>query len=226
MASRSQPPLGDQKAALDQQSPVQGSSSAFVSTSSQPKRQNSIVSVAPSTDSSAGGSSVKRKSSIFKNPFRRNSTQDAGPSSSSSQQQQRPLSTVYANQPQSFAPPPGAPPTAALQQLNSQSVIDRSINKTGEFHLSEEQVLHILEYTVQDQGIGAFYDRRSLQRIAGEVSRSSALNSLAVSWGLPREIAADLVKLALFDCVILVDDSGSMACVLCRGSHLRASALG
>lgn len=67
-------------------------------------------------------------------------------------------------------------------------------------------MLSILEYTVQDQNIGAFYDRRALQRIAGEVSRSSALNALAVSWSLPRELAADLVKLALFDIVILVDD--------------------
>jgi hypothetical protein len=175
-----------------------------------PQRQNSIVSTAPSSSSG----SVKRKPSLFRNPFRRDSAQSAGPSSTTygssqqQQQQQRPLSTSYPGQAQNYAPPPGMPPQTTKP---TQRAIDSSIPKTGDFRLSEAQVLSILEYTVQDQGIGAFYDHRALQRIAGEVSRSSALNALAVSWSLPRELAADLCKIALFDVVLLVDDSGSMA---------------
>jgi hypothetical protein len=40
---------------------------------------------------------------------------------------------------------------------------------------------------------------------------SGALLQLSQAWRLPTELAADLVKIALFDVVVLVDDSGSMA---------------
>jgi hypothetical protein len=41
--------------------------------------------------------------------------------------------------------------------------------------------------------------------------QSGALAKLASEWRLPVELAADLVKISLFDVVVLVDDSGSMA---------------
>jgi uncharacterized protein with von Willebrand factor type A (vWA) domain len=37
------------------------------------------------------------------------------------------------------------------------------------------------------------------------------LQQLASAWKLPVELAADLVKISLFDVVVLVDDSGSMS---------------
>ena len=40
--------------------------------------------------------------------------------------------------------------------------------------------------------------------------QTGALQTLASAWKLPTELAADLVKIALFDVVVLVDDSGSM----------------
>ena len=40
--------------------------------------------------------------------------------------------------------------------------------------------------------------------------QTGALSTLASAWRLSVELAADLVKIALFDVVILVDDSGSM----------------
>lgn len=50
-----------------------------------------------------------------------------------------------------------------------------------------------------------------MEQIAQRVSQSGVLDKLAAAWKLPVELAADLVKIALFDVVILVDDSGSMA---------------
>lgn len=108
------------------------------------------------------------------------------------------------------------------------------VNKEGEFRLTVQQIEDILTYCVEDQGIQAFYDQRALHRIAARLADTSALNQLAVAWNLPREFAADLVKLALFDtgmyhsllpihppensdkglvclAVLLLDDSGSMA---------------
>jgi hypothetical protein len=43
------------------------------------------------------------------------------------------------------------------------------------------------------------------------VLQSGALQQLSSNWRLPLELASDLVKIALFDVVVLVDDSGSMA---------------
>jgi hypothetical protein len=34
---------------------------------------------------------------------------------------------------------------------------------------------------------------------------------LVAAWRIPREIAVDIVRLALYDVVIYIDDSGSMA---------------
>lgn len=51
----------------------------------------------------------------------------------------------------------------------------------------------------------------SVDRVAQRVVQTGALQKLAAMWKLPLELAADLVKIALFDVVVLIDDSGSMA---------------
>jgi len=37
------------------------------------------------------------------------------------------------------------------------------------------------------------------------------LDTIATNWSMSKELATDLLKLALFDVVILVDDSGEFA---------------
>jgi hypothetical protein len=37
------------------------------------------------------------------------------------------------------------------------------------------------------------------------------VDKLVAAWRIPREIAVDIVRLALYDIVIYIDDSGSMA---------------
>ncbi|MCY0536418.1 hypothetical protein OVV84_27960, partial [Klebsiella pneumoniae] len=70
----------------------------------------------------------------------------------------------------------------------------------------------VLNQCIQEQHIGAFYrNPADVQRIADRVVQTGALQKLAAQWRLPAELAVDLVKIALFDTVILVDDSGSMA---------------
>jgi hypothetical protein len=62
------------------------------------------------------------------------------------------------------------------------------------------------------QNIQAFYpDPSVLDRIAAHVVQSGALPKIAAEWRMPLELAADLVKLSLFDTVLYIDDSGSMA---------------
>jgi hypothetical protein len=69
-----------------------------------------------------------------------------------------------------------------------------------------------MRLTLPQQKIQAFYGNpQSVSQVANQVVQSGALQKLAAQWRLPLELAADLVKIALFDVVVLVDDSGSMA---------------
>lgn len=61
------------------------------------------------------------------------------------------------------------------------------------------------------QGIQAFYPQGSLDMVAAKVASSGALPKIASEWRMPLELASDLVKLSLFDVVLYIDDSGSMA---------------
>ena len=65
--------------------------------------------------------------------------------------------------------------------------------------------------SVQQHLQGFYRDSGALNAIAQRVVQSGALQTLASAWRLPVELASDLVKIALFDVVVLVDDSGSMA---------------
>ncbi|KAK4049947.1 hypothetical protein OIV83_003771 [Microbotryomycetes sp. JL201] len=73
------------------------------------------------------------------------------------------------------------------------------------------QIEQILQATVIEQKLQAFYPPGTLRPIAEQVARSGAISKLAAEWRLPMEIAADLCKLALVDTVLYCDDSGSMA---------------
>lgn len=77
--------------------------------------------------------------------------------------------------------------------------------------VSAQQLVPLLQQCVQDQNLQAFYPPGSLEHIAQRVAASGALPKIAQEWRLPMEIAIDLVKMALFDFVLYVDDSGSMA---------------
>lgn len=58
---------------------------------------------------------------------------------------------------------------------------------------------------------GFYQNPQALDQIAQRVAQSGSLQQLASAWKLPVELAADLVKISLFDVVVLVDDSGSMS---------------
>ena len=54
------------------------------------------------------------------------------------------------------------------------------------------------------------YNEKRLREIAEELARGDPVSTICQYWNVPREIAFDLVKLALFDVVFLLDDSKSM----------------
>ncbi|BFZ55384.1 hypothetical protein PYCC9005_002424 [Savitreella phatthalungensis] len=76
---------------------------------------------------------------------------------------------------------------------------------------SSSGLFALLDGCVRDQNIGAFYTPQAVQAIADLPDLARKLEDVAAQWQIPVEMAYDLVKLALFDTIILVDDSGSMS---------------
>ncbi|WWD22551.1 hypothetical protein CI109_107044 [Kwoniella shandongensis] len=113
-------------------------------------------------------------------------------------------SQQYGQQPPAYKPPQGqqgyGAPAAAPPQGGG----------GGGAASNPQALLQSLQQCVQDQNIQAFFPPGSLDQIAQRVAQSGALAKIAEEWKMPLEIASDLVKLSLFDVVLLVDDSGSM----------------
>ncbi|WWC85855.1 uncharacterized protein L201_000722 [Kwoniella dendrophila CBS 6074] len=111
------------------------------------------------------------------------------------QQQQGLPSQQYGNQPPQYRPPQGAPAAGGAPGGGPNA----------------QAILQALNQCVQEQKIQAFYPPGSLDQIAQRVASTGVLQKVAAEWRMPVELAADMVKLSLFDVVLYVDDSGSMA---------------
>lgn len=72
-----------------------------------------------------------------------------------------------------------------------------------------QMYMQTLNAAVMDNKIDRFYPPQKLNQIAGTITHQ--IDQLIGNWRIPKEIAVDFVKLALFDIVIYIDDSGSMA---------------
>lgn len=106
------------------------------------------------------------------------------------QTQQRPSSGVYGQPPQQGQPGYNQPaPAAGGVNVNN--------------------LVTILQKAVQENNLSAFYPPQSLQQIAARVAPH--ITTIAAKWSIPMEIAVDLVRLALYDIIMFVDDSGSMS---------------
>lgn len=68
----------------------------------------------------------------------------------------------------------------------------------------------LLQQTIQEKGLHNFYPPNSpaLDQIANRATQQVA--QLAQTWRISPEIASDIVKLALYDVILYIDDSGSM----------------
>ncbi|EEH38507.2 hypothetical protein PAAG_08234 [Paracoccidioides lutzii Pb01] len=68
----------------------------------------------------------------------------------------------------------------------------------------------ILLSTVQEKNLQAMYPPNSpaLDQIASRITNQ--IDQLCATWRVPREVGQDIIKLALFDIILYIDDSGSM----------------
>lgn len=70
----------------------------------------------------------------------------------------------------------------------------------------------LLISTIQEKQLQAFYPPDRLDSmVQGLATDASArINKLVYEWNVPAEVATDVMKLALFDVILFVDDSGSI----------------
>ncbi|OJD27477.1 hypothetical protein ACJ73_01135, partial [Blastomyces percursus] len=68
----------------------------------------------------------------------------------------------------------------------------------------------ILMSTIQEKNLHGMYPPNSpvLDQIASRVT--TQIDQLCATWRVPREVGQDILKLALFDVILYIDDSGSM----------------
>lgn len=66
----------------------------------------------------------------------------------------------------------------------------------------------LLKRAVLENELGAFYNDQQLQQIASTLAPK--IQQIAQVWNIPMMIAQDLARLALYDMVLYIDDSGSM----------------
>ncbi|KAK9461157.1 uncharacterized protein V1516DRAFT_675153 [Lipomyces oligophaga] len=74
---------------------------------------------------------------------------------------------------------------------------------------NQGQLSQTLMQAVQQNGLQSFYPPQAIDQIAARAG--PAIAQISQRWNLPMEIAVDLVRLALYDVVLYIDDSGSMA---------------
>lgn len=66
--------------------------------------------------------------------------------------------------------------------------------------------------TIQENNIQSFYPPQRLDSLVQSLANDAParLNKLMNEWSVPMEVATDVMKLALFDVILYVDDSGSI----------------
>ncbi|GAA5985640.1 hypothetical protein JCM11641_001458 [Rhodosporidiobolus odoratus] len=120
-----------------------------------------------------------------------------------------------------YARPPGPPPSTAVGAAVPAPPPSQPSQPKSDPTKDVSMILRILEEGVKDQqNLAAFYPQGSLLPIAQKIATSGALSQIAQSWKLPLEIAMDFARLALFDCILYLDDSASMAFKQWQGARL------
>ncbi|QIW95309.1 hypothetical protein AMS68_000827 [Peltaster fructicola] len=101
----------------------------------------------------------------------------------------------------------GQPPQGQYQQQGQQGFTPAQGSAPQDVGAYEEQ----LRAAIREKRLEHFYPPNDprLRQLAQRAAQS--VNSLVSAWHIPQELARDIVRLALYDVVIYIDDSGSMS---------------
>ncbi|KAJ5643240.1 uncharacterized protein N7484_005747 [Penicillium longicatenatum] len=98
--------------------------------------------------------------------------------------------------PGQYGAPGGGPPQQAAPPTQQQVAAYRQL----------------LISTIQEKNLQSFYPPERLDRLVQSLASNAPakLQNLIHEWNVPMEVATDVMKLALFDVILYVDDSGSI----------------
>jgi hypothetical protein len=105
--------------------------------------------------------------------------------------------------------PQGQPPPMQQQGYGAPSGYGQPPPQQG--GASVAQFRSKLEQAIQENGLTSFYQRGSPQVEQIAQKAATQIPALAQRWRVPMEIAVDLCQIGLYDVIIFIDDSGSMA---------------
>lgn len=71
-------------------------------------------------------------------------------------------------------------------------------------------LFNVLKESVTENQLQHVYNDQQLQALSQQLATRDPVGIICQRWNIPMEIGFDLVKLALYDIVFLLDDSGSM----------------
>lgn len=100
--------------------------------------------------------------------------------------------------------PPMAPIPTGMQEALSMPSVAQGLRYL-------DPITDCLTRVVQDNDLHCFYQPAQLRGVASRVAQRVDFAALARGWALNPEIVLALASLALYDVVVYVDDSGSMA---------------
>ncbi|KAK6350179.1 hypothetical protein TWF696_006420 [Orbilia brochopaga] len=133
----------------------------------------------------------------------------APPQNQYGQPQQPPYNNTYGSMPQLYGQPPTQQNYYAPQGQQPMGGPGGPGPQMSGPPIPPQAFAGILQQTVADNKIQNFYPPQKLDAISRTIT--DQIQKLEMGWRVPREVAMDFVKLALFDIVIYIDDSGSMA---------------
>jgi len=91
----------------------------------------------------------------------------------------------------------------------TQPIVQQTVRQTVQPQDNTNLIYNKLVYAVRNNGLGMFYNNETLINLAKRLN-TIPVQKLAQEFKINPEVAVDLYQLALYNVVILADDSGSM----------------
>ncbi|KAF7133710.1 hypothetical protein CNMCM5793_005064 [Aspergillus hiratsukae] len=125
--------------------------------------------------------------------------------------QAQPYGAPYSTQQQAYGQPyppqggPGAPGQAGYGHPGGAPPARATEQQIGAYR-------QLLIGTIQEKNLQPFYPPDRLDRVVQQLANDAPgkVDKLVREWSVPTEVAMDVMKLALFDVILYVDDSGSI----------------
>ena len=128
--------------------------------------------------------------------------------------QQQSVVNASSNQQQGFYPPPPQQPLPQQATSLTQHQAAGSQSQPAQPQLPSAQQIsfykQLLQGTIQEKQLQYFFSQTDSRLDQAATVAATHIDQVCARWRLPREVGQDLAKLALFDIILYINNSGSM----------------